>query len=304
MPGMTDSRPVIRLGYSPDPDDAFMWWPLFEHEGRPPLVSSETFRFEPVLIDIESANRRAEAGEDLLEISALSCGQYPRVADCYVMTASGSSMGHGYGPKLVARTPHTPEDLIAGHSRIAIPGARTTANLVLNLLLGKGAFEPVEVPFKDVPDHVRDGNVDAGVVIHEGQITFESDGLVLVRDLGAWWTERTGLPLPLGINAVRRDLDELHGAGSMIDIARCLEASIDHALANRDESIEHALAHARGLDTALADQFVDLYVNDLTVDVGDQGEAAVSLLFEEASEAGLLSEVPMAPPLRYRTLDE
>ncbi|MCH2161466.1 MAG: ABC transporter substrate-binding protein [Phycisphaerales bacterium] len=295
---MTDPRPVIRLGYSPDPDDAFMWWPLFEHEGRPPVLSSDRVRFEPVLIDIETANRRAEGGEDLLEITALSCGHYPRVADRYAITACGSSMGDGYGPKLVGRVSESLEQLAQRQPRIAIPGARTTASLVLSMMLGPDHFEAIELPFKEIPERVMAGEADAGVVIHEGQLTFEDTGLVLLEDLGAWWTGRTGLPLPLGVNAVRRDLDEVYGPGTLTEIARMLEASIAHALANREEAIGHALAHARGMETELAGDFVDLYVNDLTVDVGEEGFAAVKRLLTEAAEAGLLPAVSLETPLK------
>ena len=298
MDRMNDHRPVIRLGYSPDPDDAFMWWPLFELEGRPPVLQSERVRFEPVLIDIESANRRSELGEDLLEITALSCGHYPRVADRYQITACGSSMGDGYGPKLVGRQAESLDSLVGRHPKIAIPGARTTASLVLSMMLGPDNFEALELPFKEIPDHVQAGGVDAGVVIHEGQLTFEDAGLVLLQDLGAWWTARTGLPLPLGINAVRRDLDEIHGPGTLAEIARMLEASIAHAMANRDEAIGHALAHAGDMESGLAGEFVDLYVNELTVDAGDEGFAAVRRLLGDASELGLLPAVSLESPLK------
>ena len=295
---MTPQRIPIRLGHSPDPDDVFMWWPLFEFNGKPAVISSPRFSFEPVLIDIESANRRAEAGEDLLEITALSCGQYPRVADVYAITACGSSMGEGYGPKLVARSEITVEELREGSKRVAIPGARTTANLALSLLLGPGQFEPVEVPFKDVPECVRSGEADAGVVIHEGQLTYEQDGLVLVKDLGAWWGEKTDLPLPLGVNAIRRDLEELHGPGTLAEIADLLERSVEHALANVDEAISHAQEHAGDIEQSLTREFVDMYVNRLTVDVGPVGLTAVDRLLREAAEAGLVPPVDEVVPIR------
>ena len=286
-----DDRVVLRLGHSPDPDDVFMWWPLFEFDGAPPAVASERFRFEPFLIDIEDANRRAEAGDDLLEITALSCGQYPRVADRYAITACGASMGEGYGPKLVAREATSSQALATGHARVAIPGERTTANLVVNLLLGPGSFEAIEVPFKEVPRCVLSGEADAGVVIHEGQLTYAQEGLVLVQDLGAWWSERTGgLPLPLGVNVVRRDLEELHGPGTLVEIARLQEASLAHAQAHPEEALARAHAHAGELELDLTRQFVDLYVNRLTVEVGEQGLAAVEKLLCEALNAGLVPE--------------
>lgn len=289
-----DDRPVIRLGHSPDPDDVFMWWPLFE----PAVVSSDRFVFEPVLIDIESANRQAEGDGDLLEITALSCGQYPRVADRYVMTACGSSIGDGYGPKLVAAKPMTTDDLREGNPTIAIPGDRTTAAMVTSLLLGSGSFRPIEVPFKEVGAVVKRGEADAGVVIHEGQLTFQDDGLVLVEDLGRWWGERTGLPLPLGLNVVRRDLEDLFGPGSLAEIARMLEASVNHARAHPEEALARAQEHAGGLAPSLTKAFVELYVNRMTVDVGERGLRAVERLLDEAAAEGLVPSMSHSAPLR------
>lgn len=281
---------TLRLGHSPDPDDAFMWWPLFGIDGEPPLVASDRFRFEQVEIDIEAANRRAEAGEDLLEITALSCGQFPRVADRYAITACGSSMGEGYGPKLVASTPISVDALADKAPRIAIPGARTTSALVLGIRMHGRAFEPVEVPFDEVPAAVLDGRADAGVVIHEGQLTYASQGLHLVEDLGAWWGERTGGPLPLGVNVVRRDLEDRLGPGTLAEIAGLLESSVATALEQRDRSIEYAMRFGRGIDRDVADRFVELYVNRLTVDAGEEGRVAVERLFQEAAAAGLLPD--------------
>ncbi|MCP4833984.1 MAG: ABC transporter substrate-binding protein [Phycisphaera sp.] len=286
---MTKTEPILlRLGHSPDPDDAFMWWPLFGIDGGAPDIASDRFRFEQVEIDIEAANLRAEAGDDLLEITALSCGQFPRVADRYAITACGSSMGEGYGPKLVAREPLSVEDLAASNPRIAIPGRRTTAALTLGLRLRDVEWTPVEVPFDTVPDVVRDGGVDAGVVIHEGQLTYADDGLHLVEDLGAWWMSRTGGPLPLGLNLVRRDLEDTHGLGTLAEIAGLLEASVRHALEHRETSIEYAMRFGRGIPAEVADRFVELYVNRLTVDAGETGQEAIRTLFSEAAEAGLL----------------
>ena len=281
---------TLRLGHSPDPDDAFMWWPLFDVDGAPPSIRSDRFRFEQVEIDIEAANRRAEAGDDLLEITALSCGQFPRVADRYAITACGSSMGEGYGPKLVAAAPGTVADLQASRPRIAIPGARTTSALVLGIRMAGHDYEPVEVPFEEVPDAVLDGRADAGVVIHEGQLTYGDLGLHLLEDLGAWWGERTGGPLPLGVNVVRRDLDDRFGPGTLTEIARLLEASVAMALDQRERSLEYAMRFGRGIDRDVADRFVELYVNRLTVDAGDEGRSAVERLFAEAAAAGLLDD--------------
>jgi 1,4-dihydroxy-6-naphthoate synthase len=191
-----DPRPVLRLGHSPDPDDAFMWWPLLELGGGPARIASPRFRFEAVPADIEALNRRAKAGEDLLEISAFSCATYARIADRYALTACGSSVGDGYGPKVVARSARSPESLRGAH--LAIPGEGTTAFLVTSLMLGPGSFRATAVPFKEIPRRVAAGEFDAGIVIHEGQLTFAEEGLSLVEDLGRWWRAQTGLPLPLG----------------------------------------------------------------------------------------------------------
>lgn len=290
-PSMTSSSTnnvVLRLGHSPDPDDAFMWWPLFGIDEEPPEIVSSRFSFEQVEIDIEAANRRAEEGVDLLEITALSCGQYPRVADRYAITACGSSMGEGYGPKLVSRSPIGVDELFESTPTIAIPGARTTAALTLGLRAGKAAYETLEVPFEEVGDAVQQGRADAGVVIHEGQLTYGDDGLHLVEDLGTWWGARTGGPLPLGVNVVRRDLESLHGPGTLVEIADLLERSVQHALANREKSIEYAMRFGRGIDRKVADRFVELYVNRLTVDAGPAGLEAVQRLFREASDRGLV----------------
>ncbi len=287
----TATTPItLRLGHSPDPDDAFMWWPLFEVDGEAPSIRSDRFRFEQVEIDIEAANRRAEAGDDLLEITALSCGQFPRVADRYAITACGSSMGEGYGPKLVAASAGGIEDLRGKTPRIAIPGARTTSALVLGIRMAGHAYVPVEVPFEEVPQAVLDGRADAGVVIHEGQLTYAAQGLHLLEDLGAWWGDRTGGPLPLGVNVIRRDLDDRFGSGTIEAIATLLEASVEMALDQRDRSLEYAMRFGRGIDRDVADRFVELYVNRLTVDAGEEGRIAVERLFAEAAASGLLDE--------------
>jgi len=259
-----DRRTTLRLGHSPDPDDAFMWWPLLELDGRPAAVSSPRFRFEAVPADIEALNRRAAAGGDLLEISAFSCATYARIAARYALTACGSSVGDGYGPKVVARAARTADSLRGAH--VAIPGEGTTAFLVTSLLVGPGSFRATAVPFKEIPHRVAAGEFDAGVVIHEGQLTFERDGLVLVEDLGRWWKARTGLPLPLGANGVLRDLDARHGPGTMAEVAALLERSIRHALDHREESIRYAMGFADGMTTELADRFVGMYVNHWTLD--------------------------------------
>ena len=284
-----DRRTTLRLGHSPDPDDAFMWWPLLELDGRPAAVSSPRFRFVAVPADIEALNRRAVAGGDLLEISAFSCATYARIAGRYALTACGSSVGDGYGPKVVARTARTADSLRG--ARVAIPGEGTTAFMVTSLLVGPGSFRATAVPFKEIPHRVAAGEFDAGVVIHEGQLTFERDGLVLVEDLGRWWKARTGLPLPLGANGVLRDLDARHGPGTMAEVAALLERSIRHALDHREASIRYAMGFADGMTTELADRFVGMYVNHWTLDFGPTGRRAVAALLGAAADAGLLPRV-------------
>lgn len=288
MSGAATKPRTLRLGHSPDPDDAFMWWPLEGEAGAAPPVADPRFRFECVPLDIESLNRRAEEAprEDRLEITALSCAAYPRVADRYVLTACGSSVGEGYGPKLVAKPGRDLASLEG--ARIAIPGRRTTAFVTSSLLLGPGSFTPVEIDFDRIEQAVAAGEVDAGVVIHEGQLTFARHGLELLVDLGAWWRERTGLPLPLGANAVSRTLAEELGAEGAASLAGLLRRSVEHAMEHREESIRRALGFARGLEAELADEFVGLYVNRWTLDYGDVGRRAVARLLGDAADAGLV----------------
>ena len=284
-----DSRPVLRLGHSPDPDDAFMWWPLLDLGGAPARVASPRFRFEAVPADIEALNRRAVRGDDLLEISAFSCATYARIADRYALTACGSSVGDGYGPKVVARSARTPESLRGAH--VAIPGEGTTAFLVTTLMLGPGSFRATAVPFKEIPHRVADGEFDAGVVIHEGQLTFADQGLVLVEDLGRWWRAQVGLPLPLGANGVLRAVDDRHGPGTMAEVAALLERSVRYALDHREESVRYALGFADGMAEELADRFIGMYVNSWTLDYGPIGRLAVRTLLDRAAGAGLLPRV-------------
>ena len=235
MRGDSTSVRTLRLGHSPDPDDAFMWWPLEGGDGEAPRVADPRFRFECVPLDIESLNRRAEEAspEDRLEITAISCAAYPRVADRYVLTACGSSVGEGYGPKLVAK-PGRDLASLAG-ARIAIPGRRTTAFVTSSMLLGPDRFTPVEIDFDRIEQAVASGEVDAGVVIHEGQLTFARHGLELLVDLGSWWRDRTGLPLPLGANAVSRDLAASLGDEGAASLAGLLRRSVEHAMEHREE---------------------------------------------------------------------
>lgn len=250
--------------------------------------------FVPIVEDIEKLNNRAcdSAPADCLEITGISCACYPLVADRYVITACGASLGDGYGPRLVAREERSLDSLTDQDVVIAVPGERTTAFLVTNLMLGKGAFRWEAMPFDEIPAAVAGGRVDAGVVIHESQLTFESDGLHLVRDLGAWWNDETGLPLPLGANVMRRGLDELHGSGTEQHVVDLLQQSLRYAMDHREESVAKAGEWARGLDSAVTSEFVDLYVNRWTLDYGERGRRAVQELLARAADADLL------PPCR------
>ncbi len=281
-----DVRPILRLGHSPDPDDAFMWWPLFELDGNSPAIDTGRFRYAPVMDDIESLNQRSLTGE--LEITAMSCAQYPHVRREYALTSCGASVGDGYGPKVVARDRLTLDDLKRADIRIAIPGAHTTAFTTLCLALGTRDFNFEVVAFERIIERVASGEFDAGLVIHEGQLTFEESSLRLVTDLGAWWRLQTGAPLPLGVNAVRRDLESRYRAGSLVEIAATLLGSIRYAMAHREQAVAYALGYARGMDANLADRFIEMYVNRWTLDFGEAGRAAVRGFLQRAHEAGLV----------------
>lgn len=274
----------IQLGHSPDPDDAFMFYALAQD---PPLIETHGWRFEHVLQDIQTLNVRARSAE--LEITAISIHAFPYVADKYALTSCGSSMGDGYGPMVIAREdgPKTIADLRG--KKIAIPGKLTTAFLTLQILLGKGgeAFDFEVVMFDEIPKRVADGDFDAGLIIHEGQLTFRQLGLELVVDLGAWWKTETGLPLPLGGNCVRRDM----GLPAMREITAVLKASIQYSLDHRDAAVRYAMKYGRDLDVALADKFVGMYVNHWTLDYGDVGRTAITRLLAEGAQRGLVPAV-------------
>ena len=271
---------TLRLGHSPDPDDAFMFYGLARDK-----FPTAPYRFEHVLQDIQTLNQRAMTGE--LEITAISIHAYPYVADKYALTSCGSSMGDNYGPMIVARSPMKLADLRG--KTIAIPGKLTTAFLALQLCLGKEgeAFKAVVVHFDQIPAYVRDGKADAGLLIHEGQITFQQFGLHLLVDLGVWWHERTGLPLPLGGNCIRKDL----GAGVMQEVTDILKHSIQYSLDHRPEAVEYALQFGRDLDRGLADRFVGMYVNHWTLDYGPRGREAIERILSEGAKAGLVPEI-------------
>jgi len=265
----------LTLGHSPDPDDAFMFYGLACGK-----LETDGWRFEHVLQDIQTLNDRALRGE--LDITAISIHAYPFVRGHYALTNCGSSMGDGYGPTVVTREPMNVEDLRG--RQIAIPGEMTTAFLALNLLLGKDSFRHHVVMFDRILEHVASGQADAGLIIHEGQLTYQNHDLCKVVDLGEWWKKETDLPLPLGGNCIRRD----HGAAVMAEVAGILKRSIEYSLAHRAAAVEHALQYARDMGTDLADRFVGMYVNDWTVDYGDTGRGAVRELLRRGHDAGLL----------------
>jgi 5,8-dihydroxy-2-naphthoate synthase len=275
---------TIRVGHSPDSDDAFMFYALAEG-----LVDTGDLTYTHELQDIETLNRRALKGE--LEVTAVSIHAYAYLADRYALLPSGSSMGDRYGPRLVARQPGSLTDA-SGH-RIAVPGLLTTAYLALKLALPN--FEPVVTPFDQIEDAVKSGDLDFGLLIHEGQLTYADTGLSLIADMGEWWFDKTGLPLPLGGNVVRKDL----GPELMSRISRHLSASIDYALSHRAGALDHALRFARGLDRSMADTFVGMYVNDWTRDYGDRGREAVRTLLDHGVQAGIITH-----PVTVEFVDE
>jgi 1,4-dihydroxy-6-naphthoate synthase len=267
---------LIRLGHSPDPDDAFMFWGLASGE-----VDPRRFEFEHVLRDIQTLNEWAREGR--IEITAISVHAYAYVADKYAILSHGASMGDNYGPMVVTREPVDPEWL--RDRRIAIPGEMTSAFLALRLFLGDFAYDVM--PFDQIMEAVASGKAEAGLLIHEGQLTHGELGLHSVVDLGKWWYQETnGLPLPLGVNAVRRDL----GPETMAQLSRILKASIVYGLEHRQEALQHAMQYARGLETATADTFVGMYVNDWTVDMGERGKESIRLFLRRAAEKGYIPQ--------------
>lgn len=272
----------LKLGHSPDPDDAFMFYALAQ---RPALIECGPYRFEHVLQDIQTLNQRAMQGE--LEITAISIHAYPYVADKYALTSCGSSMGDKYGPMVVTREPMT-IDRLKGKT-IAVPGKLTTAFLALQLCLGKAgeAFQYQVVHFDQIPQFVKDGKADAGLIIHEGQLTYKTLGLHLVVDLGQWWFETTGLPLPLGGNCIRRDL----GPQVCQEVTDILKQSIQYSLDHRAPAVEYALQFGRDLDRNLADRFVGMYVNHWTLDYGQKGREAIRRLLGEGARAGIVPAI-------------
>jgi 1,4-dihydroxy-6-naphthoate synthase len=265
---------TIHVAHSPDSDDAFMFYALAAGK-----IDTEGLTYVHELQDIESLNQRAMRGE--LEVTAVSIHAYAYLSDRYALLPHGASMGDRYGPRLVARDPASQRDVKG--KRIAIPGPLTSAYLALQLY--EPDFVPVFTPFDAIEDAVVNGDVDMGLLIHEGQLTFPERGLHLVADMGEWWFQETGLPLPLGGNVVRKDL----GVELTRKISRHLRDSIAYGLQHRIGALDHAMQYARGLDRSKADTFVGMYVNDWTLDYGDRGRQAVRLFLERGVQAGLIT---------------
>jgi 5,8-dihydroxy-2-naphthoate synthase len=278
-PRTTSAMIDLRLAHSPDSDDAFMFYALATKK-----IPTGNLAFTHVLEDIETLNRKAR--DEVYDITAVSFHAYAELADRYILMSSGASFGDGYGPIVVTRSPLQEESLKG--KRIAIPGKKTTAYLALCLY--EPDFEPVETRFDEILDKVIKGEVDAGVVIHEGQLTYGSYGLARTVDLGVWWKKETGLPLPLGGNVIRRKLD----AEIIRRADELLRESIAYGLEHREEGLEYALHFARGLEPATAEHFVSMYVNQWTLDYGEKGRRAVQTLLDRGFEAGIIPQAVQA----------
>jgi 1,4-dihydroxy-6-naphthoate synthase len=275
---------LIRVGFSADPDDAFMFWGLASG-----TVDARAYEFEPVIDDIQSLNELALEGR--LEVTAMSAATYPLVQDRYLLLPHGASLGSGYGPIIVARELLSLDELRT--TEIVIPGLLTTAFLVLKMALGGDVAYRV-LPFDEIQPEVAAGRAAAGLLIHEGQLTYGDEDLQKCLDLGEWWLLETGLPLPLGVNTVRRDL----GAQALHDISEILRESIEAALDHREEALEYALGFGRGMDAARGDQFIGMYVNEHTRDYGDEGREAIRELLARAEALGMY-----ATPVRVQFVE-
>ncbi len=264
----------ITVAHSPDADDAFMFHALANDK-----IDTGWLTINHELCDIETLNQRAKRNE--LEVTAVSFHAYPYIADKYVITRAGASMGDRYGPILVTREPINPADLDG--KKVAVPGPLTSATLAMRLY--NDSVELVNMDFNEVQKAVLDGRVDAGVIIHEGQVTYNDLKLFKLVDLGEWWYTKHELPLPLGCNVARRDL----GEDVIAQFSRCFSASIKYALENREEALDYALSYGRGLDRSRADKFVGMYVNDYTVDIGERGMEAARLFLKLGREKGYVT---------------
>lgn len=269
---------TLTLGHSPDPDDAFMFYGLAKG-----LISTPGFQFQHILQDIQTLNERATRGE--LDISAVSIHAYAYVSDQYALLPSGASMGDGYGPMLVARQKFSREEV--ARKKIAVPGTMTSAFLALQLWLGKPAreFDFIVVPFDQIFQAVRERHAEVGLIIHEGQLTYQNEGLVVCEDLGVWWgRENDGLPLPLGGNVIHKRFEPV----ARKTVSDLLTASIQFSLDHRPEAVQHALQYARDMGRDLADKFVGMYVNHWTLDYGDRGRESIRRFLGRAFERGLI----------------
>jgi len=269
---------ILTLGHSPDPDDAFMFYALAKD-----LIPTGGFRFQHILQDIQTLNERATRGE--LDITAVSIHAYAYVSDKYALLPSGASMGDGYGPMLVAKQKFTRAEIL--QKKIAVPGTMTSAFLALQLWLGKPAKELnfVVVPFDEIFAAVKSGVAEVGLIIHEGQLTYQNEGLVVCEDLGVWWgRENDGLPLPLGGNVIHKRFDP----ATRKNISDTLTASIQFSLDHRAEAVQHALQYARDMGSDLADKFVGMYVNHWTLDYGERGRKSIRRFLGQAFERGLI----------------
>ena len=271
-------RREISVAHSPDSDDAFMFYALATGK-----VTAPGLGFRHCLKDIETLNREAQQG--VWDVTAISFHAYPYIADRYVLMASGGSLGDGYGPMVVSQRAMTAEQLKG--KRIAVPGTLTTAYLTMKIF--EPAFEPVVVPFDKILEAVEQGTVDAGLLIHEGQLTFRRQGLHLVVDLGRWWKDQFDLPLPLGGNAIRREWEKPFRE----QVNGMLRDSIQYALDHRQEAMSYALSFARDMEPELADRFVGMYVNSYTLDYGEKGRRAIETLFDLGFRKGLLPNKPV-----------
>lgn len=272
----------IRLGHSPDSDDAFMFWGLASGQVK------TDYEFEHILRDIQTLNEWATEGK--LESTAVSVHAFAHVADRYALLRHGGSFGDDYGPMIVAKRPISLEEL--RETTIAIPGKMTSAFLALNLWFadqfGEGVSPKVEVvAFDEIIPAVQEGRYEAGLIIHEGQLTYEREGMTLIADMGKWWKGKTGLPLPLGVNVVRKDL----GDAAVREVSRCMRESISAGLTHRQEALNYALQFARGMDIPTSDEFVGMYVNERTLDMGEEGVRSIRLFLQRGAEIGLVPAV-------------
>jgi 1,4-dihydroxy-6-naphthoate synthase len=276
MPTATSTKVRnISVAHSPDSDDAFMFYALATNKVRVPGL-----KFNHTLCDIESLNRKAREGKGFYDVTAISFHAYPYIQENYALLGSGGSVGEGYGPMIIAAKAFSPDEV--ANRKIAIPGTLTTAYLALKLFAPK--VETEVVPFDQIMTQVEQGNYEAGLIIHEGQIMYDRHGLHKIVDLGKWWRDKTGLPLPLGGNAIRRTL----GAETISQVAKALKDSIQYALDHREEALEYAMQFARDLDRSLANRFVSMYVNERTVDYGEEGRRAIKLLLDEGHQAKII----------------